>query len=150
MKARRHQRILDIIRTKAIETQEDLARELIQDGISVTQATISRDIKELRLIKVPSGDGTYRYAIPLDRNVDDVNRRIERMFRDNVVSIEDSESLVVIKTVEGAAQAVGAVVDDLSWPEVVGTLAGDDTIFVVVKPRDAVAEVMARLNRFRR
>ncbi len=150
VKARRHQRILDIVRSKPIKTQEDLAEELAREGIAVTQATISRDIKELRLIKAPVGDGSYRYTIPVDRNIEDINRRIERVFREAVMSIEDSENMVVVKTLEGAAQAVGAIIDDLDWPEVVGSLAGDDTILVVVKSAESAPEVMARFNKFRR
>jgi len=150
VKARRHQRILDIVRSKPIQTQEDLSAELAREGLSVTQATISRDIKELRLIKAPVGDGSYRYTVPVDRNIEDINRRIERVFREAVISVEDSDNIVVIKTLEGAAQAIGAIVDDLDWPEVVGSLAGDDTIFVVVKPADKALEVMARFNKFRR
>lgn len=150
VKARRHQRILDIVRSKPIQTQEDLSAELAQEGMAVTQATISRDIKELRLIKAPVGDGSYRYTIPVDRNIEDINRRIERVFREAVISVEDSDNIVVIKTLEGAAQAIGAIVDDLAWPEVVGSLAGDDTIFVVVKPADKALEIMARFNKFRR
>ena len=150
VKARRHQRILDIVRSRPIQTQEDLSAELAREGMSVTQATISRDIKELRLIKAPAGDGSYRYTVPVDRNIDDINRRIERVFREAVISVEDSDNIVVIKTLEGAAQAIGAIVDDLDWPEVVGSLAGDDTIFVVVKPADRTLEIMARFNKFRR
>jgi len=150
VKARRHQRILDIVRSKPIQTQEDLSTELAREGMSVTQATISRDIKELRLIKAPVGDGSYRYTVPVDRNIEDINRRIERVFREAVISVEDSDNIVVIKTLEGAAQAIGAIVDDLDWPEVVGSLAGDDTIFVVVKPADKALEIMARFNKFRR
>ena len=150
VKARRHQRILDIVRSKPIQTQEDLSAELAREGMSVTQATISRDIKELRLVKAPVGHGSYRYTVPVDRNIDDINRRIERVFREAVISVEDSDNIVVIKTLEGAAQAIGAIVDDLDWPEVVGSLAGDDTIFVVVKPADKALEIMARFNKFRR
>lgn len=150
MKARRHQRILDVVRNRPIQTQEELAEELAREGIAVTQATISRDIKELRLVKAPMGDGMYRYTVPAERNVDDINRRIERVFAETVVSIEDSGSIIVIKTLEGAAQVVGAILDDLGWPEIVGTIAGDDTIFAVVKPEDRTHDVMSRLNRFRR
>jgi len=149
VKARRHQRILDIIRVQPIKTQEELADELAREGISVTQATISRDIKELRLIKAPVGDGTYRYTIPADRSIEDINKRVRRIFHEVAISIEDSENIIVIKTLEGAAQAVAAVLDDLAWSEVVGSLAGDDTIFLVIKPAQCAHEVMARLNRFR-
>ena len=150
MKARRHQRILDIVRNRPIQTQEELASELAREGMEVTQATISRDIKELRLVKAPVGDGEYRYTVPIDRNIEDINRRIERVFREAVMSIEDSGNVIVIKTLVGAAQAIGAILDDLGWSEIVGTLAGDDTIFVVVKPEDCAHDIMARLNKFRR
>ncbi len=150
VKARRHQRILDIVRSKPIQTQEDLAEELAREGIAVTQATISRDIKELRLVKAPAGDGSYRYTVPVDRNIEDINRRIERVFREAVISIEDSDNIVVVKTLEGAAQAVGAIIDDLDWPEIVGSLAGDDTIFTVVKPAERAVDIMARFNKFRK
>ena len=88
--------------------------------------------------------------MPPERSVEDINRRIERVFTETVVSIEDSGNIVVIKTVKGAAQVVAAIIDDLDWPEMVGTIAGDDTIFAVVKPEDRTHDVMARLNRFRR
>jgi transcriptional regulator of arginine metabolism len=149
VKARRHQRILDIVRSQTIKTQEDLAEELAREGITVTQATISRDIKELRLIKAPVGDGTYRYTIPTDRSIEDINRRVERIFREVIISIEDSENIIVIKTLEGAAQAVAAVLDDLAWREIVGSLAGDDTILLIIKPVQSVPDVMSRLNKFR-
>lgn len=150
MKARRHAKILDIIRTSNVETQEELAAALRKEGIEVTQATVSRDIKELRLIKVPLGSGRYKYAIPQERLVGDVAERAHHVFRDSVVNIDYSENLVVIKTLTGNAHAVAAVIDDLEIEEIVGTLAGDDTIFVVVRPRERVPELLERFNKFRR
>ncbi len=149
MKSKRHQRLLDIIRTNVIETQEQLAEMLATDGIMVTQATISRDIKELRLIKIPIGDGRYKYSVPAERDILDINKRLERLFKDSVANVEDSENIVVIKTAKGAAQGVAAIMDDLEWPEVLGSIAGDDTIFLVIKPADQVTTVMARLNKLR-
>ena len=100
MKSKRHQRLLDIIRTNVIETQEQLAEMLAIDGIMVTQATISRDIKELRLIKIPIGDGRYKYSVPAERDILDINKRLERLFKDSVANVEDSENIVVIKTIQ--------------------------------------------------
>ena len=150
MKSRRHQKLLEAIRSNIIETQEQLADYLANEGLSVTQATISRDIKELRLMKVPIGNGKYKYSVPAERDVVDINKRIERLFKDSVVSVEDSDSLIVVKTIKGAAMGVAAMADDLEWPEILGSIAGDDTIFLVIKPITAVVDVLARLNKLRR
>ena len=150
MKSRRHQKLLEAIRSNIIETQEQLADYLANEGLSVTQATISRDIKELRLMKVPIGNGKYKYSVPAERDVVDINKRIERLFKDSVVSVEDSDSLIVVKTIKGAAMGVAAMTDDLEWPEILGSIAGDDTIFLVIKPITAVVDVLARLNKLRR
>ena len=129
MKHRRHQKILELIRTHIVETQEQLAKLLEADGIEVTQATVSRDLKELELVKGPASNGRYKYTAPEERNL---------------------ENLIMIKTVIGAAHAVAAVLDELSWKEVLGTIAGDDSILMVVKPREAVDEVSRRLDSLRR
>ncbi len=146
MKNLRHKIILQIVEQQPIETQEELAEELCRQGYEVTQATVSRDIKELRLIKVPAGDGSYRYGIAKDRS-DVLNAdRMKRFFRDSVVYTDSSENIIVIKCLPGSAQAVAALVDGIGWNEVIGTVAGDDTILVIVKPKTAVAAVMRRLT----
>lgn len=150
MKARRHALILAIIKENAIGTQEDLGAALKREGVVVTQATLSRDIKELGLLKVPEAGGHYRYALPNDKSLSDVIRRAERMFEDTVVSIDFTENLLVIKTTSGTAQGVAAVIDDLEWREVVGTIAGDDSILVIIRKKEQVEEVLNRFYRLRR
>ena len=146
MKSIRHTRIKDIIENKVIETQEELAEELRKKSIDVTQATVSRDIKELMLIKLPTGDGRYRYAFPLERNVVFSQSRMVRMFQDSVTSIDYSENIIVIKTLPGAANAVASTLDYAKWPEIIGTVAGDDNILAVIKPIQAVEDIVQRLK----
>ncbi|MGI6093305.1 MAG: arginine repressor [Veillonellaceae bacterium] len=146
MKVLRHAKIKEIIDHSEVETQEELAEALRKDGIEVTQATVSRDIKELRLIKVPTGDGRYRYAFPMDQSMVFSQSRMERMFRDSVTGIDSSQNIVVIKTLPGTANAVASTIDCARWPEIIGTVAGDDNILIVVKPMDAVGRVIERLQ----
>lgn len=146
MKILRHSKIKEIVEKSAIETQEDLATALRHEGIDVTQATVSRDIKELMLIKVPVGDGRYRYAFPQEQNVVITPSRMERTFQDSVVGINYSQNIIVLKTMPGTAQAVAFTIDYVKWPEIIGTVAGDDTIFVVVKPMEATPAVMAKFQ----
>lgn len=146
MKSIRHTRIKDIIENKVIETQEELAEELREKSIDVTQATVSRDIKELMLIKLPTGDGRYRYAFPLEKNVVFSQSRMVRMFQDSVTSIDYSENIIVIKTLPGAANAVASTLDYAKWPEIIGTVAGDDNILAVIKPIQAVEDIVQRLK----
>jgi transcriptional regulator of arginine metabolism len=146
VKVLRHTKIKEIIDENVIETQEELAAALRKQSIEVTQATVSRDIKELMLIKVPAGDGRYRYAFPVEQNAAFLQPRMERIFQDSVVGMDYSENIVVIKTLPGTAQAVAAAIDNTKWPDIIGTVAGDDNILVVVKPTDAVPRVIAKLQ----
>ena len=146
MKILRHAKIKEIVEQQVIETQEELAESLRSHGIEVTQATVSRDIKELRLVKVPTGDGRYRYAYPMEQSLLFSQSRMERMFRDSVVAIDYSENIIVLKTLPGGGQAVAATIDHAKWPEVIGTVAGDDNILVVVKPAQAAPTVADRFR----
>ena len=146
MKMTRHAKIKEIIDNNKIETQEDLASALRHQGIDVTQATVSRDIKELMLVKVPTGDGHYRYAYPMEKNMAFSQNRMARMFQDSVVGMDYSENIIVIKTLPGTANAVASTLDYAKWPEVIGTVAGDDNILVVVKPKEAVRQVIKKLE----
>ena len=112
----------------------------------VTQATISRDIKELYLIKVPAGNGRYRYAVSPHESVRFSEGRMKRLFKDNVTFCNHSENIVVVKTIPGGAATVAAALDSSDWPEIIGTVAGDDSIFVLVKPKDASEEIVARIQ----
>ena len=145
MKALRHAMIKEIVENNVIETQEDLAEALSQKAINVTQATVSRDIKELMLIKVPTDDGCYRYAFPVENNTAFLQPRMERIFQDSVVGMDYSGNIIVIKTLPGTAQAVAAAIDNTKWPDIIGTVAGDDNILAVVKPVDAVPKVLGKL-----
>ncbi|HHY91990.1 MAG TPA: arginine repressor [Firmicutes bacterium] len=142
MKVRRQMKILELINSQAVETQEELAELLSRNGFDVTQATVSRDIKELRLIKVPSGQDRYRYALPPELPKGSIEPRLRRIFRESVISMDSSENLIVIKSLPGSAQAVGSAVDSLDWEDILGSVAGDDTILVVVKKKERVAEVL--------
>jgi len=149
MKARRHALILAIIKEKPVRTQEELGEALKDWGVEVTQATLSRDIKELGLIKIPTPEGYYRYALSGDKIFPEVFKRAERMFADTVLSIDFTENLIVIKTTSGTAQGVAAVLDELEWKEIVGTIAGDDSILVVVRNREQVEGMLNRLYKLR-
>lgn len=150
MKSKRQTLILEMITKEAIDTQEQLAERLKAMGIDVTQATVSRDVKELRLIKVPIGDGRYRYAPPPDtlQNPEEL-KRAKRILRDAVLSIDSSLNLVVIKTLAGTAQGVAAVIDDMGITGILATVAGDDSILCVVKPIEAVYSVIQDIEGLR-
>ena len=148
MKSIRHAKIRDIIENNVIETQEDLAEALRQHHIEVTQATVSRDIKEMMLIKVPIGDGRYRYAYPKETEPDVSKSRLVRMFRDSVTKIDQSVNIVVIHTLPGMANAVAWGIDHSKETEIIGTIAGDDTIVAIVKPEDKTERICERLRGF--
>ncbi len=144
MKNARQMAILSIIEKDNIETQEELAAKLRDLGIVVTQATVSRDIKELRLLKVLTPDGSYKYAT-VDKAEHGVSERLVRMFIDSVLSISHAENLIVIRTLPGSANAAGEAIDSMRWPEVLGTISGDNTIFVAVR---SAAEAPAVVEKF--
>jgi transcriptional regulator of arginine metabolism len=146
MKSLRHAKIKEIVERRVIETQEDLAEALRNEGIEVTQATVSRDIKELLLIKVPTTDGRYKYAFPPEQTSMFSLARMERTFQDSVVAIDSSLNLIVLRTLPGMAQAVASTIDNAKWPEILGTVGGDDTIFTIIKPPEAVPEILARFR----
>jgi len=137
--------ILQLIDTMDIDTQEMLAEQLLARGIRVTQATISRDIKELRLIKVLSDHGTYKYATA-ERSEKSISDRMIRIFSESVVSMIEAENLIVIKTLPASANVAAEAIDGLNWSEIAGTLAGENSIFVALKSRDMVPTVLARFR----
>ena len=145
MKAMRHAMILQLIDGMEIDTQEMLADQLLARGVSVTQATISRDIKELRLVKVLTDHGTYKYSTA-DRVEKNVSDRMIRLFSESVVSLTEAENLIVIKTLPASAGITCEAIDGLNWNEIAGTLAGENSIFVAIKSKEQVPAVM---NRFR-
>lgn len=145
MKTVRQVAILDIIEKNEIETQEDLADALRQRGIKVTQATVSRDIKELRLLKVLTPMGTYKYATA-DKAENGLTERFIRMLAESLLSVAASNNLIVVKTLNGSAGVAAEALDSLHWPEVLGSLAGDNTILLVIRGQEDVPSVMARIQ----
>jgi transcriptional regulator of arginine metabolism len=145
MKNARQTAILSIIEQNDIETQEELAGKLREMGIVVTQATVSRDIKELRLLKVLSGTGGYKYATA-DKAEHGLSERFVRMFKDSVLSINYACNIVVIKTLSGSANVAAEAIDSMHLPEILGTMAGDNTVLVIVQNEEEAAETV---NRFR-
>jgi transcriptional regulator of arginine metabolism len=150
MKSSRQAMIIAIIKELMIGTQEELGAALQARGVMVTQATLSRDIKELGLVKTPTPEGHYRYTAPQDRLPGALLRRAQKMLEDSVVSIDAAENILVIKTMNGTAQGVAAVFDDLEWPEVVGTVAGDNTIMAVLRSKEQIGVILNRLEQLRR
>lgn len=137
MKNDRQSRILEIIEREPIDTQEQLQQRLQEQGITCTQATISRDIKQLHLIKEPIGQGKYRYAVSVQRNRLNVADKLRTIFRESIVSVDYAQNIVVIKTMAGLANAAAAALDGMSIPYMVGSLAGDDTALLVMRDAES-------------
>lgn len=136
MKSKRQNRILEVIVEQAIETQEELVRVLNDLGFKVTQATVSRDIKELGLVKIQSEPGKYRYSANKKNEARDLDILI-RIFADTVISVVSAENLVIIKTLSGSANAAAEVIDSFQYEEILGCIAGDNTIFIATDSVEA-------------
>ncbi|SDN40379.1 transcriptional regulator AhrC/ArgR [Alkalicoccus daliensis] len=134
-KGQRHIKIRDLIGNNDIETQDDLVHRLRSAGFNVTQATVSRDIKELHLVKVPMIDGRYKYSLPSDQRFNPL-QKLKRALVDSFVSIDQTANMIVIKTLPGNANAVGALIDNLDWQEIMGTICGDDTILIICRSEE--------------
>lgn len=146
MKSKRHVKILELIQKNEIETQEELLDYLKQEGYRVTQATVSRDIRELKLTKVAVSGGRQKYAI-LTENLEDMESKYRRIFKDGFVSMDMAQNILVVKTVSGMAMAVAAALDAMNCHEIVGSIAGDDTIMCAVRTVEETAVLMDRLRR---
>jgi transcriptional regulator of arginine metabolism len=142
----RQTKILELIEQNPIETQEELVDALNLNLFKVTQATVSRDIKELGLIKVPNGD-RYRYSY-IDNDRQKLSTKLINLFREAVVSIAHSGNLIVIRTLSGSANAAGMAVDKLALSSILGCVAGDDTVLLIVRTEEEVAETLSLLNDF--
>ncbi len=145
----RHTKILELIEEKEIETQEELCEELANAHFNVTQATVSRDVRELRLFKVAGTQKRYRYAA-IGKNEGELSDKMRSLFQACLESIQAVGNIVVIKTLNGNGANAGVVIDRLNYAEVVGSIAGDDTVFTVCQSPEAAQEVMERLNRIAR
>ncbi len=142
----RQTKILELISKSEVETQEELAEGLKAMGIDVTQATISRDIKELRLVKVMSKSGKYKYAT-IGQSQEGITDRLNKIFENSVVSIDNAMNIIVIKTIPGAAQICASAIDYMGVDEVVGTLAGDDNVFVAIRTLEDVDYVLQEFKK---
>lgn len=147
LRSARQAKILEIIAHKEIETQEELCEELNALNYVVTQATISRDIRDLHLFKVAGVEKKYRYAY-INDGESEISPKMKNLFRECVVSVRAAQNLVVIKTLTGNGANAGAVVDKLNYTEVVGSVAGDDTLLIVCEDTDSANAVVERINEF--
>ena len=145
MKSVRHNLILEIIENKDIETQEELAEELKRRNVKVTQATVSRDIKELRLLKVLAEGGRYKYAT-VERAEKGMSDRFIRILSESILSVESAGNLIVIKTITASANAGCEAIDSMKWPEVLGTIAGDNTILIIALSEAAVDILLQKFD----
>lgn len=146
MKIARHSKIIDLINQYDIETQEELADMLQQAGFQVTQATVSRDIRELKLTKIAKGNERSKYAVVENQN-QNLGDKYVRVLKDAFLTMEMAQNILVIKTVSGMAMAAGAALDDLNWSEIVGCIAGDDTIMCAIRSVDDTLMVMEKIRR---
>ena len=146
MKTKRQTKMLELIKKHDIETQEELSDFLQKEGYQVTQATVSRDIRELKLTKVAMSNGRQKYAALTEGN-EDLSEKYTRVFRDAFVSMDMAQNILVIKTVSGMAMAVAAAIDAMHLHEIVGCIAGDDTIMCAVRSVDDTIAVMSRLRK---
>lgn len=146
MKVNRHAKIVELINKYQIETQEELADYLNQNGFRVTQATVSRDIRDLKLTKVPADNGRQKYAV-LHTGQNDLGEKYIRILNDGFLSMDMAQNILVIKTVSGMAMAVAAALDAMKWNEIVGCIAGDDTIMCAVRSVDDTIILMEKIRK---
>ena len=145
MKLERHSKIVELIGKYDIETQEELAAYLQKEGFQVTQATVSRDIRELRLTKVQTGKGRQKYSLIHQQSPSD--DKYIRILHDSFLSMDMAQNILVIRTVSGLAMAVGAAIDSLNFPEVVGCIAGDDTVMCAIRTLDDTIVLMDKIRK---
>lgn len=145
MKIKRQSKILELIKNSAIDTQEVLVDMLNKEGFNVTQATVSRDIRELNITKISGANGKQRYSVPTQES-QELNQKFIRVFNEAVISIDYAQNIIVIKTLTGMAMAVAAAIDSMVNIEVLGTIAGDDTIFCATKNESTAIKILERLK----
>ena len=146
MKNDRQNHLLQIITEESIETQEQLLERLLERGIKSTQATISRDIKELHLIKEPAGQGRYRYAVSSHRTKLNFADRLRTIFRESLISADYAQNIAVIKTMPGLAHGAASALDGMNINDMVGSLAGDDTVMIVMRDTESAAALVVEIR----
>lgn len=139
MKSQRQAKIMEIISTRNVETQEQLLEALQQEGFRATQATISRDIKELRIVKELTSLGTYRYTTSSNEVTGSFTTRLNTIFRECVIGFDYAQNIIVVRTLPGLASAAGSAIDSMNLSTVVGSLAGDDTVMIVMRDNNSAA-----------
>jgi len=147
MKNRRHKEILEIITQYDIGTQTELANLLRMRNFQITQATVSRDIKELGLVKSTDSHGNHKYVLPMDSSSGRELTRLERVIMDTVTEVDSTENLVLMKTLPGSANLLASLLDHSGWLEMMGTIAGDDTMLIIVKDKDNVPVICERIQK---
>lgn len=147
MKNKRQLKILNLIKNEVISTQEELVERLEEEGIKVTQATISRDIKKLGLIKIPDEEGGYKYALANQKSSSENKYWLKKMFNNLVADIDFSDNIILLKTVKGTAGGLGEALDNANWQNIIGSVAGDDTLLLIVKPSDKTEDVYDDLKK---
>lgn len=147
MKGQRHIKIREIITHQDIETQDDLVEALRQAGFQVTQATVSRDIKELLLIKIPTDDGRYKYSLPTDQRYNPV-QKLKRALVDNFLQIDFTNNLVVMKCLPGTANSIASLIDSMEWSQIMGTISGDDTMLIICRTEEDSQKVIEQIMGF--
>lgn len=144
MKGQRHFKIRDIIMNHDIETQDELVDALRRAGFPVTQATVSRDMKELHLIKIPMDNGRYKYSLPTDQQFNPV-QKLKRSLLDHFVSVDSAENLVVMKCLPGTANTIAVLIDSIEWAAIMGTVCGDDTILIICRTKELSQSVVEQI-----
>ena len=147
IKSERHEKILELITKEVISTQSDLTRRLNECGYNVTQATASRDLQELRVMKVLLSDGTYKYAPSKEKDIS-IGDKLENILQHCLTGADWAQNIVVLKTMSGAAQAVGYALDSFVWEEILGTICGDDTVMVVVRNEKGAKQFCSKLSKY--
>lgn len=146
MKIARHAKIIEIIQSREIETQDQLAEELKNKGFDITQATVSRDIKELKLIKVMDSQGNYKYAT-ISPEDSFLSNKLVNIFCQTVICVDNIDKFIVLKTTAGAAPAAAEALDSLKFKGIVGTLAGDNTVFILVREVENTKEIVQKIKK---
>lgn len=148
MKYSRHSKILDLIEKFSIDTQEELAQKLKESGLDVTQATVSRDIKELRLIKVMDVGGNYKYA-PMGQGDLNVSNRLLTVFSQSIVSCDYANNIIVVKTLPGMASGAASAIDSLKFGDILGSIAGDDTIMIICRSEKVAGDLTSKFMKMK-
>ena len=147
IKTERHEKILELIKEKNVSTQSDMTKLLNDAGYDVTQATVSRDLQELRVMKTLLPDGTYKYVLSNEKDIS-LGDKLENILQHCLVGADWAQNIVVLKTMSGAAQAVGYALDSYVWEEILGTICGDDTIMVVVRNEKGAKQFCNKLSKY--